>query len=438
MFYLDRASKTRYNGTTEKMPSADELAAYGLCMDHIFAQRAPPPTFTEADIFERGDLRRDVFLKAVSNLNPASSPGFPYIGTYSTNEELNYAELYDAVNYLLQNWIHVGPETLFSMKRDDDRISAFISGLVPPAHIFIKGEPTKIAKIARLIFGVSVIYNVIARIIFGDYLRDLTKTWHTASHKVGLDFSSREGLDKLGEFVVSLETERDKTTEKFVSDDIRGWEYQIREWMHQAWHRSYMKRANATTFHRRLQTCYLLSEELSLVMLSDGTLLNPKRFFTFSGKVTTHIENSDERSALAMVDYFHERKIITVEQLREQLIRCAKMRFNMVNGDDCVRLSVPNSGPTWSEGLGFEHTDVHVENLLEEFHFSSQLFYWKCGKLERRPDSLVKSAYNLFAHDATSGAYLDTLLYMVNHPAWALLDKLAVSLRRIGGGRQGV
>lgn len=380
-------------------------------MDRVFSQRPPPRTFKPSDVFgEDGNLRMSVFSRAFAHVNPTSTPGFPFLKVAS-NSMLNPMDVYTAVNDLIKKW------TLFSDFTLDAR-ELFLRGYAPPAHVFIKSEPTGESKIARLIYGVSVILNVIARIIFGDYLTSIATTWYTASHKVGLDFNTSSGLDKLRSFTRTLAASQKKLGCQLVSDDIQGWEYQCREWMHKAWHDSYLKSAKATMFHKHLQSVYAHIERNTLIMLSDGELYRLPFFIRLSGVVTTHLQNSDERSALADTDLCFEFNVVP-----EKL----PLITSMTNGDDCVRLKGPRNDI--STGLGFVHTDVREEDLDGVFNFCSQEFFTSEPGLLRRPGSLAKSVYNLISRKDVDDGFHAIMLYIMTHEKFRDVQKL-VSMAR--------
>lgn len=373
----------------------------------LFDQRSAPPTFEFEHIFESdGSLRRDVFLRAWSHVNQTSTPGFPFLDL-SLNSDVPLNVLYCEVSSLLKRW----ESDSFPTSRAD----AFQMGFAPPAHLFVKGEPTKVDKRARLIYGVSVVMNVIARIFFGDYLDAVKQTWHTASHKVGLDFNTREGLDMLDKNVRLLSRAKAMLWGvDVVSDDIQGWEYQSRTWMHLTWHDAYLNKARATPLHRKLQLAFANAEMLAYVVDSDGWFHDLPFYITMSGRVTTHLQNSDERAALSIADF--AASVSSPSGLAPDLL--TRYMLSITNGDDCVMLK---AGGTFASEtlLGFVHTDVRVEDPLGVWHFCSQEFYRDDeGRLQRRPESIVKTMYNILTADSQH-AVNDSLLYCVNHPSFS-------------------
>jgi hypothetical protein len=381
---------------------------YYAAMQKLFNERPPPPTFDVGDVFVDGKLRDDVFMRAYSHVRGDSTPGFPLNYTYQYNEEVPLMLLRDEVEGIMKKWLSISVSDF----EDMDNIECLLLGYSMPASCFVKGEPTKKSKIARLIFGLSLIMNVVARIIFGDYLNDVAQTWTTASHKVGMDMYTEDGLNKLSMCFDRL-FNNETATQKVFSDDIQGWEFQVRKWMHWSWHAAYMQRANATKFHRRLQTCYVLAERKSLIIDSEGYIHDPGMFIMFSGKPTTHLENSDERAALAKVDngtFWMDSSTVST------------------NGDDCLmHRSVDFNEELFSEHLGFVHTDVSLQTP-HRINFCSQLFIRNAALhkgMIRVPDGLSKSFFNAVVND-TLESRSGISMHINDHPAALAFRKLVL------------
>jgi len=394
-------------------------------MDILFSEREPPRTFMQSDLIDsNGDLRRSVFDNAVSHLDPKSSPGYPFTHL-EKNEEVDPLELYQFVNETLKTWDKVEPFNLVRLSAFNyaDRVAlcelAMLCGFSWPTSLFIKGEPTKEEKVARLIYAVSIVMNIIGRILFGDYLGHVKTTWTHATHKVGMDFSTQNGINHTCAYYQSMTTNtHEDGRDSVVADDIQGWEYQERASMHFTWHRCYLRAAKATSFHRRMQLCYAVAEHLSLMMDSDG-YFHCKPFHTMdSGKITTHLQNSDERAALALMDYCMSRPGLTPGMSPAQMMSTSmgyllppQGAMVMTNGDDCVTVKGP--GVPHSSTLGFVHTDI-VECTPALFYFSSQKFYLDGVEWKRVPDSLAKSVFNILVCGDLSSLF-DILAYIQGH-----------------------
>lgn len=388
-------------GGEEKLPSAEGYSLYGLAMNKLFAETGAPPSFEDSDLFgTSGNLRPGVFTNAWRHVSATSSPGFPF--KEAENSMVNIAELYLMVNDVMKLWL--------SEEMPDNAIDAFRLGFTFPATVFVKSEPTKRTKIARLIYGTSLVMNVIGRILFGDYLNTIVGTWHTASHKVGLDFLSEPGLLKFGEFMSSIPY---RVKHILVADDIQGWEYQSRDWMHNQFHRSYQEASGAKGLYLRLLEQYRKAELLICFITSDGKLHVPSMYFCVSGRLMTHLQNSFERCALGLVDAYLAGNILFLDFFHRTPLCFA-------NGDDFVG-PVPFSG-TFSESLGFVHTDALAVSD-QALTFCSQIFWLdEDGHWHRKPDGLAKLLYGLFS--ATPAAALDILGYMTTHEAFGSVCRL--------------
>lgn len=343
-----------------------------------FVLRRRPSTFRQVDVLDaNGDLRQDIFDRACSHLNSKSSPGFPY-SKYATNADVPASELYMDVNDMLKRWLSIELPNELEYS-DEQKLWFFNKGLAPPAQIFVKSEPTKSDKVARIIYGLSSVMNVIARILFADYLQSVNETWGVCSHKVGMDMYTSAGLKTLNQnFQTIFNT---VPNSEVISDDVQGWEYMDRPEFQRIWHEIYMEQANATPFHRRLQTVYACVERAMLVIDSDSYVHSIPFYITFSGKVTTHLQNSDERAALAEVDYGTYNTLL---------------QTTVTNGDDCLAARPKGSKPEFSTSLGFIHTDEVVQKQ-NHLNFSSQHFITSQGSDEtiRIPDGVHKAVYNL-------------------------------------------
>lgn len=356
-----------------------------------------------------GRLRVEVFMRAFARVDPKSTPGYPYMHI-STNAQLDLVDLYRETNKLLSMWRTVDKPT--------DTITAINSGYAMPAHVFVKSEPTKMEKKARLIYGTSIIMNVIGRILFGDYLDSIVRMWDVAAHKVGLDFNTDDGLKRFLSFYRKLYKD---THGLLVSDDVQGWEYQSREWMHAIFH-------EALRYHMDVQLMWLYeayehAEKMQAFVTSDGDINIPPFFIMLSGKILTHFENSMERAALALMDAYLAGNI-TLDELKN-----STLTLTSTNGDDCLG-PVGNLEPAqlYSSLLGFVHTDIIA--CTEDFFVTcSQIFRVTAGKLGRCPDSTAKSLYNLLATN-DAGACMDIMHYLETHQAYPLICTMFMRMKK--------
>lgn len=335
-----------------------------------------------------------------------STPGFPYY-MCSTNREVNILDLYKRVSDLLISW-RDNPLVL----NREYAMQYFSEQRTVPVTAFPKGEATKIDKIVRLIFGGSLVMNVIERILFGDYLEAVKNTWRTNAHKVGMDFNTPEGCEEVMLCLENLYRKAKSRGKVLLSDDIQGWEWQDREWMHSAWVDSFKENCvlNLDAVGSSLYDSYAAASSMSPVVHDDGeVILTPDHIMT-SGKLTTHLQNSDQRSALAMIDG-----------------KTSDPFDNITNGDDCLFICDKSDAifrTFESSRYGFVHTDVQIENG-REFHFSSQVFWRDTdGVARRRPDGLSKMVYNMLTCETREQLY-SIAFNALNHPGWSAIEELA-------------
>lgn len=345
-----------------------------------------------------------VFMRAWKQVDMQSTPGYPYY-MHDRNEEVDVADVYNRVSALLKSWRNCP----LAMNRERWR-EEFEDGRLMPVTAFPKGEPTKKDKIVRLVFGGSLIMNVVERILFGDYLNHLKTTWRYFAHKVGMDFMTSEGCDDMMEIFERLRRKADQGGKELVSDDIQGWEWVDRWWMHEAWVKSFALNCvrDLTQEGYYLYMSYASASSMAPVVHDDGEVLPLPFHIMFSGKLTTHAQNSDCRSALAMID-----------------ARTDRVDLNITNGDDCIFVCDPEDAQAKSfesTKYGFVHTDVQSER--DNYHFSSQVFWrHEDGEARRRPDGLAKLVYKLLTATDRAAA-TDIAVNAMQHPGFSHIAEL--------------
>jgi hypothetical protein len=346
-FYFGRLNGTRFHEEPQVkdvktgpkriidafMPNKEFRDKYTQAMKRLFKQRAPIRQLEHEDIFQKDSdgkhrLNRVTFIRAFQSLNKDSSPGYPFVYYASTNEELDPHAVYECCNEVLVKWARAAKEFgTTDFMANMSYLECFTKGLVYPSMAFVKSEPTDAVKIARLIYGVSVVHQILSIILMGEYLKSLPESWDTACHKVGLDFSTDEGLKKLFRCTDRLFDVADRDGRKVQSDDIQGWEYNLRHWMHMCWYDELASGLTGT--HAKLLRILCDAEMRMSIIDSDGFVHVPPTFFMYSGKLNTHACNSDARAALA--DVLNGYSDTIVDEIT-----------NETNGDDCIEVAVAN------------------------------------------------------------------------------------------------
>nr|AEI55852.1 P1-P2 fusion protein [Brassica yellows virus] len=169
------------------------------------------------------------------------------------------------------NFEDMGPEELIQ------------NGLCDPIRLFVKGEPHKQAKLDegryRLIMSVSLVDQLVARVLFQNQNKREIALWRAIPSKPGFGLSTDE---QVLDFVKGLARQVGTTTSEVVTNwkdyltptDCSGFDWSVADWMLQ----DDMIVRNRLTIDlnpvtERLRSCWLRCISNSVLCLSDGTLL---------------------------------------------------------------------------------------------------------------------------------------------------------------------
>lgn len=407
-FYLDRAAQTRLSQRTarDKGLSNNEMDVYVEALDALFYD---VDEYISQDILTRDSFGKEFEVPPAmreriwSKINKSSSPGFPF-ADYPTNEDVGIVTAFEAVEEQLRKWWQyqdIQRHEQFKNSDREERCRMLLRlGLAPPASSFIKGEPTSKTKVARVIYGTSLITNIISVMCYGGFLDGLKDTWDVSDHKVGLDMYTEEGLKKFETYLRDLFKDQETGERaRVMSSDVQGWEYQVREWMFMKRIRAYCHAMDGNYYFHKWLISYSAFIEIHTCVIDSAGYVHCLPFYiTFSGKRDTHFGNSFDRAALARLDE---------DEPVDYAVACT-------NGDDCLNKFVkPLNEPRISDRLGFVITD-REEQTLEKFNFCSQEFtLGEDGHLMRRPESIAKIAYNFLS---SQDSQLSDIVLALNWP----------------------
>jgi hypothetical protein len=230
-------------------------------------------------------------------------------------------------------------------------------GLCDPIRLFVKGEPHKQSKLDegryRLIMSVSLVDQLVARVLFQNQNKREIALWRSVPSKPGFGLSTDQQVE---DFLLCLKEvcgAPDVSTlcanyEDFlIPTDCSGFDWSVADWMLE----DDMEVRNRLTIDnteltKRLRAAWLKCICNSVLCLSDGTLLAQERpGIQKSGSYNTSSSNSRVRVMAA----YH----------------CGAT-WAMAMGDDA--LESPNSNLEEYKGLGFK---VEVSRELE---FCSHIF----------------------------------------------------------------
>lgn len=157
------------------------------------------------------------------------------------------------------------------------------NGLCDPIRLFVKGEPHKQAKLDegryRLIMSVSLVDQLVARVLFQNQNKREIALWRAIPSKPGFGLSTDE---QVLDFVKGLARQVGTTTTKVVANwknyltptDCSGFDWSVADWM---LHDDMIVRNRLTIdlnpVTERLRSCWLRCVSNSVLCLSDGTLL---------------------------------------------------------------------------------------------------------------------------------------------------------------------
>jgi hypothetical protein len=152
----------------------------------------------------------DMFHFAVSKLNPSSSPGYPWKTVAVTNALL-------VKDWSIMQLVRACVERRIKRWEEEEFDFGFV-------RVFIKREPHKVAKILegrlRLISSVSVVDQIIGRILWAHMDEWLVSNWRLLPSKLGF-------ADLRGEIVEALDWLQppDNRDWRIVDDDKSSWDW---------------------------------------------------------------------------------------------------------------------------------------------------------------------------------------------------------------------
>lgn len=155
-------------------------------------------------------------------------------------------------------------------------------GLCDPIRVFVKGEPHKQSKLDegryRLIMSVSLVDQLVARVLFQEQNKLEITLWRSIPSKPGMGLSTDA---QVTEFMSSLSQHVQVPVEDLVYDwekhvlptDCSGFDWSVSDWLLQ----DEMEVRNRLTQNnndltKRLRSCWLKCLSNSVLALSDGSL----------------------------------------------------------------------------------------------------------------------------------------------------------------------
>lgn len=234
----------------------------------------------------KGIIRRDVVMK--------SSPGVPLIALGRENSvvltqhgDLVVMAVVERLRLILSGqWRGKTPRQLVE------------EGYCDPVRVFVKQEPHKIEKIRdqrfRLICSVSLVDQIVERVISGVQNRTEIRNWHAIPSVPGIGFSDEQIRVIWSIFQPHLASA--------VQTDVEAWDWSVQHWELEGNAEMQIRLARAASDSRYAEItrgrAYCLSN--TVFSLSDGTLIaQDDPGVQKSGSYTTSSGNSRLRVAAA-------------------------------------------------------------------------------------------------------------------------------------------
>jgi len=326
-----------------------------------------------------------------SDVQRDSTPGVPVAALGSSNEDVINAYADTIANAIVER-IRVLAE-LGDRAKDMTPEMLVKCGACDPVRLFVKQEPHLQEKILsgrfRLICSVSLIDQVVERVLFGIQNRFEIASWKSVPSKPGM------GLDDKGIAAIIAEV-RPQLKNSPVQMDISGWDWSVQSWEQDAEAEMRIRLHDLkweSQYARAIRARYAASG-LSVFVLSDGRMIaQVKRGVMKSGQYITSSSNS---------------------RIRILASRITKASWSSAMGDDS--LETPTVHPSMLKSMYAEigHT---VKDLIvfdgTQFSFCSTLFKTNEGTGE--PINWHRSFYRLLCHEPVTEEFRLQFAYELRH-----------------------
>nr|WMZ16740.1 MAG: RNA-dependent RNA polymerase [Cnidium polerovirus 1] len=281
-----QASRWQQRALSAKIPSdaqrrrviAKTAVEYSSC-------RSQNPNFCNGSSLEWRSFIED-FKAAVSSLELDAGVGVPLVALKrkthrswvegTKNEESLLPQLAQLTFDRLQKLSEVSFEAL----KPEELVQ---QGLCDPIRLFVKGEPHKQSKLDegryRLIMSVSLIDQLVARVLFQAQNKLEIALWRAVPSKPGFGLSTDE---QIVDFVECLAKQAGLTPEEVTTSweahlyptDCSGFDWSVSQWMLEDDMQVRNELTiNCTPLTRKLRAAWLHCIGNSVLCLSDGTLL---------------------------------------------------------------------------------------------------------------------------------------------------------------------
>lgn len=366
-------------------------------------------------------------------LDASKSPGAPFANAgFRTNGDIPQDMLRECVEERINLLLFMEEDTTTDEWLPESRtMSEWAAyGVEDPVKVHVKAELTKKQKVARLIYGQSVISRCIWQWLYNDLLKKAPYRWTSSKNasSIGINFEDAHMLiDVITGYRSELPLMRAYSglqSLDIASDDVSGWEYSVQPIMidsalgvveeHSI---KYAGNTLSSKVHWSLRELFVSNP--AAIVFSDGFIDEAPFVFLPSGWLLTHIINTVMRSALANLVLF---KLDLDEDCSKRLI--LPRPYQKANGDDNIGFVSEHSLEGYRK-LGFKtEREICTERY---FGFCSQIF--DCLKRVCYPETVLKTLSNFTFNVDSSEIYSQVRFVMKNRPDTAEIDGFLTWMR---------
>lgn len=170
-------------------------------------------------------MRQQVNFEVDHSVNLKGSPGTPLKAWGTTNAAVLTDSREFVVSCVVERLLKLGEQIINPLATPSDLV---LTGLCDPVRLFVKQEPHKVQKIKtkrfRLISSVSLIDQLVERVLFGVQNRKEIDSWSFIPSKPGI------GLTDEMAHKVYQEVRQASNAFTMCEADISGWDWSVQDW----------------------------------------------------------------------------------------------------------------------------------------------------------------------------------------------------------------
>nr|ANH21070.1 P1-P2 fusion protein [Suakwa aphid-borne yellows virus] len=307
-----QAARWRERASSAKIPySSERERVIRIATERYSKVKSVAPACSRS-----GELKWEGLVEDLKDCLPSLSldagVGVPYIAYKkpTLGSWVNDPALLPILSRLVFDRLKKMSETRFDDMTPEELVQ---NDLCDPIRTFVKGEPHKLSKLKegryRLIMSVSIVDQLVARVLFQNQNKSEIALWRAIPSKPGLGLSTDEqvldfvhNLAENSEYRESVEDFINNWHKTVVPTDCSGFDWSVSSWMLE----DDMEVRNNLTINnneltRRLRACWLKCISNSVICLSDGTLLAQEfSGIQKSGSYNTSSTNSRVRVMLSI------------------------------------------------------------------------------------------------------------------------------------------